>query len=170
VGEDGQGGDTEERGGTGEVKWREMAKSQQEKVLLSLSGEFAVASFLCLKGCMASLTLKNYPGVDIFVFNPKNNLNVSIQVKTKMRGREYFLPENINNTDPVFVFVTFQSREICPEFFIVPANLVAEISEKERQDWITLHPNAKKEQPRMISIADIQQFKDQWQYLGLGEL
>jgi len=145
-----------------------MAKrSQQEKILLGLSGEFAVASYLCLQGYVASLTLKNYPGVDIFVFNPKKNKNVAVQVKTKLGGREYFLPEKIDDADPAFVFVTFETIDSLPNFFIVPAKCVAEISEWERQTWIKAHPNAKKEQPRMISISNIREFKDNWKNLGL---
>ncbi|MBA7559740.1 MAG: hypothetical protein GH159_04055 [Dehalococcoidia bacterium] len=144
-----------------------MAKSQQEKILLGLSGEFAVASYLCLQGYVASLTLKNYPKVDIFVFNPRNDRNRAIQVKTKLGGREYFLPENISDTDPSFVFVEFATKDSLPEFFVVSAKRVAEISEWERQSWINAHPNAKKEQPRMISLSRIREFKDQWQNLGL---
>jgi hypothetical protein len=145
-----------------------MAKRpQKEKILLGLSGEFAVASYLCLHGYVASLTLKNYPGVDIFAFNPRNDRNGAIQVKTKLGGREYFLPEHISDTDPTFVFVEFATKDSIPEFFIVPAKLVAEISEWERQSWIDTHPNAKKEQPRMISLSGIRKFKDQWQNLGL---
>ena len=148
-----------------------MAKrSQQDKILLGLSGEFAVASHLCLHGYVANLTPKNYPGVDIFAFNPKNKRNVAIQVKAKLTelgGEEYFLPEKINDEDPPFVFVEFTAKDSIPQFFIVPAKHVAEISEWERQSWIKAHPNAKKEQPRMISLHEIREFKDQWQNLGL---
>jgi len=145
-----------------------MAKgSQQDKIMLALSGEFAVASYLCLHGYVASLTLKNYPKVDIFVFNPRNNRNGSVQVKTKLGGKEYFLPENISETDPTFVFVMFATKESLPQFFVVLAKDVANISERERQVWIKAHPNAKREQPRMISINSIQAFKDKWQNLGL---
>lgn len=145
-----------------------MAKrSQQEKILLGLSGEFAVASHLCLHGYVANLTLKNYPGVDIFAFNPKNKRSVAIQVKTKLGGKEYFLPEKINDEDPTFVFVEFVTTNHVPQFFVVSARDVAEISEWERESWIKAHTNAKKEQPRMISLRTIQEFKDQWQNLGL---
>jgi hypothetical protein len=41
-----------------------------------------VAGQLCLRGYLASLTLKNYPKVDIFVQNPKNGKQTTLQVKT----------------------------------------------------------------------------------------
>ena len=142
-------------------------KRQQEKILLSLSGEFAVASYLCLQGYVANLTLKNFPGVDIFVFNPRNKSNGAIQVKTILGGKDYFLPENINDADPPFVFVSFKTKDSLPEFFVVPAKRVAELSDWELKTWLEGHPNAKKEQPRMISLSTIREFKGQWQNLGL---
>jgi hypothetical protein len=141
-----------------------MAKrSQQDKTLLGLSGEFAVASHLCLCGYVASLTLKNYPGVDIFAFNPKNKRNVSIQVKTKLGGRRYFLPKDISETGPAFVFVLFETKEYPPQFFVVPSKEVVEISKREARGF----KKPPEEQPRMISITGIREFKDQWQNLGL---
>jgi hypothetical protein len=34
------------------------------KNLITLSGEYFVAGYLCMNGIVASLTLKNYPGAD----------------------------------------------------------------------------------------------------------
>ena len=144
-----------------------MAGRQREKILLSLSGEFAVASCLCLHGYVASLTLKNYPGVDIFVFNPRNNRNGAIQVKTTLGVAGYLLPESISEGDPTFVFVYFETRDSSPQFFVVPAKRVAEISEWDRQSYLNTHPNVNREQPRTIDIIDIQEFRDKWQNLGL---
>ena len=145
-----------------------MAKrSQQEKILLGLSGEFAVASYLCLQGYVASLTLKNYPKVDIFVFNPQNKRNGTIQVKTTLGVVGYLLPESISEGDPTFVFVYFETGDSSPQFFVVPAKRVAEISEWERQSYLNTHPTVKREQPRTIDIVEIQEFRDKWQNLGL---
>jgi len=147
-----------------------VKRSHQEKILLGLSGEFAVASHLCLHGYVANLTPKNYPGVDILAFNPKNKRSVAIQVKAKLTelgGEDYFLHEKINDEDPPFVFVEFATKDDVPQFFVVSAKDVAEISERERESYIKAHPDVKKEQPRMISLRTIQEFKDQWQSLGL---
>ncbi len=144
-----------------------VKRSQQDKILLGTSGEFTVASYLCLQGYVANLTPNNYPGVDILVSNPRNKRSGAIQVKTKLGGKEYFLPENISDADPPFVFVEFATKDSFPQFFVMAAKRVAEISEWERQSWIEAHPNAKKEQPRMISLDKIREFKDQWQNLGL---
>ena len=142
-------------------------KRQQEKILLGLSGEFAVASYLCLHGYVASLTMKNYPKVDIFVFNPRNNRNGAIQVKTTLGVGGYLLPESISEGDPTFVFVYFEAKDFLLQFFVVSAKRVAELSDWELKTWLEGHPNAKKEQPRTISLSSIREFKDQWQNLGL---
>jgi hypothetical protein len=51
-----------------------MAKTHIDNTLTALAGEFLVAGHLCLRGFVASLTLKNYPAVDIFCLNPSNSV------------------------------------------------------------------------------------------------
>ncbi|MEM3580929.1 MAG: hypothetical protein QXQ64_06680 [Candidatus Bathyarchaeia archaeon] len=143
-----------------------MPISQLEKTLTALAGEFAVASRLCLKGYVASLTLKNFPKADIFCFNPKNGKQVVIQVKTKKGGRNYYVPEDVDKLSSIFVFVYINEDEKM-DFFIAPSKEVAEISEKERQEYIAKHPNVSKKQPRMISTQALQKFKDRWDLLGI---
>lgn len=58
-------------------------KPQSKKLMTGLAGEYFVAGMMNLKGWVASLTLKNYPSVDIFGMNPEmNGKTVSIQVKS----------------------------------------------------------------------------------------
>ena len=145
-----------------------MAKrAQLDRDLIGLSGEFAVASYLCLKGYVANLTLKNYPKVDIFALNPLNNRPTAIQVKTTLGSKEYFVPKNISEGDPPFVFVYLDTRNSSPQFFVVPAKLVAEISKREMDLYHETHPNVKPNQPSMISLSGISEFKNHWENLGL---
>lgn len=44
--------------------------SSLSKNLTASSSEYFVAGHLCMNGIVASLTLKKYPGVDIFAYNP----------------------------------------------------------------------------------------------------
>ena len=143
-----------------------MAKTHIEKTLTALAGEFLVAGHLCLKGYVASLTLKNYPAVDIFCLNPNNGKQVAIQVKTIRSGKQYYIPENIDNSSTPFVFVRIKPNEEV-EFFIVPAKEVAQISDKERRDYLRTHPNAKNKQPRMIDLDTLEIFRNGWELLGL---
>lgn len=60
-----------------------------DKHLISLTGEYLVAGMMSLKGWVASLTLKNYPSVDIFGLNPTTNTTINIQVKTTRNQTSY---------------------------------------------------------------------------------
>lgn len=143
-----------------------MAKPHLDKTLTALAGEFLVAGNLCLRGYVASLTLKNYPKVDIFCLNPKNGKQVAIQVKTKRGGRRYYVPENVDEHDHPYVFVYIYPDDKV-DFYIVPSQDVAKLSAWEQGKYLQNHPHASKKQPRMLSIENIQKFKDRWDLLDL---
>lgn len=44
---------------------------KNSKILIGLSREYFVVGMMNIKGWVASLTLKNYPSVDIFGLNPE---------------------------------------------------------------------------------------------------
>jgi hypothetical protein len=112
-----------------------MAKSQREKIITGLAGEFLVAGHLSLKGYVASLTLKNYPEVDIFCLNPQNGKQCTIQVKTKRGGRLYYVPEKVDDSETPFVFV-YINKDDSYDFFIISVEDVAFLSAKQRQYYI----------------------------------
>ena len=145
-----------------------MAKSQLAKLITGLAGEFLVAGHLSLKGYVASLTLKNYPEVDIFCLNPQNGKQITIQVKTKRGGQGYFVPEKVDDSETPFVFVDID-KDDSYDFYVIPARDVASLSAKQRQDYIESHPNVKKKQLRMLSVKSIQSYKNQWDLLGLKD-
>ncbi len=163
-----------------------MAGRQLSKTLTALAGEFLVAGQLCLRGYVASLTLKNYPGADIFALNPLTNCQVAIQVKTIRikAGRTvgdtattpyaygaYFISESIDDhPDTPFVFVVIRG-DTDVEYFVMPGKLVGTISERERQeyfDWAKEKGRTVAEQqPRMLSLKALEPFKDRWDNLQL---
>ena len=120
-----------------------------------------------MKGYLASLTLKNYPKVDIFCLNPKNNRQVAVQVKTIRGGQSYWIPETIDRDDNPFVFVHIHEGEIV-DFYILPSENVARLSREEKDEYLRTHPLVKPEQPRMLSLRAIIEYKDRWDLLELG--
>ena len=165
-----------------------MAGRQLSKTLTGLAGEFLVAGHLCLQGHVASLTLKNYPGVDIFALNPRTNKQVAIQVKTTRLPSPrpsrrtpastypqgaYFVPESVGeHPDRPFVFVAIMPDDQV-EYFIVPGRSVAEISEQEREQYLewarSTGRTVNEAQPRMISLDALAPFRDRWELLGLED-
>lgn len=149
-----------------------MPSSQLSKIQIGLAGEHLVASQLFLRGYVASMTLKNYPGIDIFVHNPETEEHITIQVKTKRQGKLYYVPENVDEMDSPFVFVYFKYKRGEPhpedvEFYIVPAKDVAIISKNLRDDYLRQRPHVKREQPRMIDLPSLAQYKDRWDLIGI---
>jgi len=143
-----------------------VAKSHLDKTLTALAGEFLVAGHLCLKGYVASLTLKNYPKVDIFCLNPKTDIQIAIQVKSSRGGKSYHVPENIEDEENPFVFV-YINKDESVDFYILPANDVAFLSKKERDDYLHSHPAVSPDQPRMLSVINMTDYKNRWDLLGL---
>ncbi len=126
------------------------------KTLTALSGEYFVAAELCRRGIVASLTLKNYPSVDIFIYNPETRKHGTIQVKTTRvhRSQGYWMPDPIQIKDigTPFVFVHLY-KENPPEFFIVPASMLVSLIKSEgTKYWY-------------VSIKDLEKYKDQWDNL-----
>lgn len=64
-----------------------MAGDRKSKNLLSLCGEYAVASELCKHGFNASITYGNAKAVDICVFDEDTNIYKRIEVKTSRNDR-----------------------------------------------------------------------------------
>ena len=143
-----------------------MAKSHLSKTLTALSGEFLVAGQLCLRGYVASLTLKNYPGVDIFCLNPNNSKQAAIQVKTTRGGNAYYVPKKNDAYKNPFVFVYIKDDGSI-DYYVVPAKNVAKLSAKQTEDYLKKNPHVSREQPRMLSITSIKDYKDKWNLLRL---
>ena len=56
--------------------------SHLEPTLVGVAGEYFVAAELSLRGCLASVTLRNSRGIDIIASSADASKSVSIQVKT----------------------------------------------------------------------------------------
>lgn len=162
-----------------------MPKKQLAKILTSLAGEHLVAGQLCMRGYVASMTLKNYPGVDIFVLNPHTRRQTHVQVKAIVLKRrkkrlpdnkypisgDYFVSEAVDElTDTPFVFVTIDP-ELNVEYYVVPCEVVAEVSAKLRREYLSgaqiKGKAVSQKQPRMIGLRSIQEFRDRWDLLRL---
>ncbi|MFZ5634691.1 MAG: hypothetical protein ACOY40_17825 [Bacillota bacterium] len=104
--------------------------------------------------------------MDIFCLNPKNQKQVAIQVKTKRGGNQYYIPENVDEYDQPYAFV-YINPDHTVEYYVVPSRDVARLSTKQRDKYLREHPHVRREQPRMLSVKSIQEFKDRWDLLGL---
>ena len=104
------------------------------------------------------MTLKNYPGVDIFAYNTENGKRCGIQVKTiwVAPSQGYWMPDpaKIMAEGTPFVFVHL-SKKVPPKFYILTASQLAPLVKSEKKYWY-------------VSIKDLVGYMDQWYNLGLG--
>lgn len=143
--------------------------TQLEKLTTGLAGEYLVAGMLSLKGYVASLTLKNYPGIDIFVLNPQTNISRSIQVKAR-RGNDIPVGGSHKAIDTLpnkikcpFVFVRFDKAENIEYYIVPPQDLIQIINETDKEYYTK--PREKPisdDYPMAIRFSHIAKYKDQW--------
>ena len=149
-----------------------MRKPQLEKLLTGLAGEYLVAGTMNLKGWVASLTLKNYPGVDIFGKNPTTGKNVSIQVKS-CRDTSFFIgykrserPLMQERVQGPFVFVHINKEEEVSYYILTKEEFIHLVYETD--DAYFYKPRKKPIQPDFpiaVSLKDLIPYKDHWDSL-----
>jgi len=148
-----------------------VARSQRSKILIALAGEYYVASQLCLRGYVASLTLKNYPDVDIFCLNPMNGRQCALQVKTSTTN-DFFVPRNCSEGNRLFAFVHITKNNSL-EVFIVPGKQVDEIAQAQTDEYLERarqkRRNPNPDQLYMVSVKNICQYRDRWDLLGIDD-
>ena len=149
-----------------------MAKvSPEEKVLTALAGEYYVAAELCRRGYMASLTLKNYPKVDVFALDRDGKKSVPIQVKTtrwlanpKQLG--FYLPKDEASYAAAFalVIVAPPKAPAAYETYIVPGKELLSVVNEGYQQYLGTHPGAVQfwriDLPHLIERKDL--YLEQW--------
>ena len=133
-----------------------------------LAGEYYVAAILHKNGWTANLTLKNYPDIDIFGYNPNGNKHSLIQVKSGCNKYNVLtgldtqnFKNKIGDIKQNYVFVRLNSNGF--ECFIL-----------KNSDFINLATSlfnsiksvsAGKKAPIKFKWSVLMPFKDQWQNL-----
>jgi hypothetical protein len=115
-------------------------RSQIDKILTGVAGEYYVAAELSKRNYIASITLRNTKGIDILCSNPQNSKTVGIQVKTnKGSTRSWILNKKVEDyfADNLFyIFVNLNDNIKYPDFFIVPSKTVAKYCKENHKKWL----------------------------------
>ena len=147
-----------------------MSEINLTKHLIGLTGEYFVAGMMSSKGWVASLTLKNYPSVDIFGMNPETGITVNIQVKTIKKGTNYpiglthqTIQKAYEKITCPFVFVHIDKNDKISYFIISRADLI-KIILKSNDDYLkqTRQIPVKESNPVGIPIKYLQPFENKW--------
>lgn len=140
--------------------------------LIGLTGEYFVAGMMSLQGWVASLTLKNYPSVDIFGLNPEKDKTINIQVKTTKSVKSYQVGlmrsqrADINDriTCP-FVFVYIDKNSNIEYYILSRDQLINLILITDDEYYNRPRKEPLKDYPIAISLKDLINYKDEWSNL-----
>lgn len=141
-----------------------------KKHLIGLTGEYFVAGMMSLKGWVASLTLKNYPSVDIFGLNPETSKTVNIQVKTTRDRTSYQIGlrhdqrNEINDYIPCpYVFVHID-KKIVIRYYILTREQMIDLIEKTDDDYFnrSRSKEIRIDYPIAIELKYLKPFEDRW--------
>jgi len=141
-----------------------------KKHLIGLTGEYFVAGMMSLKGWVASLTLKNYPSVDIFGLNPVTGKTINIQVKTTRERTSYQIGLRHDQRDEIkdyipcpYVFVHID-KAIIIRYYILTREQMIELIEKTDDDYFNRSrlKEIKIDYPIAIELKHLKPFEDKW--------
>lgn len=139
------------------------------KELLSLAGEYAVASALCRRRVYAQLTLGNRKRTDILVDTDDNMMRIEVKAA---QNNEWPAIRGLHRIKDALVLVDFTGKTLddTPDFYILNLNdwkqLVAE--EEERYPNITVDGENQIKYPDgwkglNLKPARVATFKDKWE-------
>lgn len=142
-------------------------------VLSGATGVYCVASELSKRGYIASITIRNAKGVDIFCSNSDSTKVVGIQVKANQYPQSEWIVNNYETIKPTrnlfFIFVKLNLDKPSPDYYIVPSEKAVETIKKNYDEWMNkLKRDGTPKKGGMAKFFDLEsKYKDQWNLLGL---
>ncbi len=144
--------------------------------IAGVAGEYFVAAELSRRGFIASITMRNSPGIDILATDIKAKETVTIQCKTSRSSTkgwilsdkaEDFIPKN-----HFYVFVRLGEKDDHPSYHIVPSKVVAKYVKTRHSAWLKgKKPNGgqRKDSAMRKFRDDENKYVGRWDLLGLQE-
>jgi len=135
-----------------------MGKSDNQ--VTCMAGEFLTVGKLFKMGLQASVTMGNAKAIDIFAYNPKNEKNYNVQVKTS-RGKTNFRELNGTeiNPDHIFVFVVLNEFNDNEDFYIVKGS---EILKNVNKFFGSNFNNKNLPEKGAVILKSLTEYKNNW--------
>ena len=144
-------------------------KKNLDKHLIGLTGEYLVAGMMSMKGWVASMTLKNYPSIDIFGLNPQTDNTVNIQVKTTKNKKDFQVGLTRQQRDIIldkiscpYVFVHIDLIENVRYFILSREELIDLIELKDDEYFNRPRKTPLKNYPISVHVKDLVHFENNW--------
>lgn len=147
-------------------------KSQINKMMTGLAGEYMVAAKMNLRGWIANLTLKNFPGIDIFGLNPETGQHIGIQVKSCwdssffvgiMRSERDEMPTKVQGP---YVFVHMDNVDEISCYILSKTEFMELVNSTD--DAYYNKPRVKPikpDYPIALTLKDLKPYQDHWDSL-----
>ena len=139
--------------------------------LAGVAGEYFVAAELSRRNLIASITMRNSPGIDILATDMRAKRTVTIQCKTSRSSTKGWIlsdkAEDFTPKNHFYVFVRLGATKDCPAYHIVPAKIVAKYVSSRHQAWL----KGKKPNGGQRKDSAMRKFRDEEnKYLGRWDL
>jgi hypothetical protein len=142
--------------------------------LAGVAGEYFVAAELSRRGYIASITMRNSPGIDILATNLNAKRAVTIQCKTsRSSSKGWILSDKAEGFAPrnhFYVFVRLGAATDRPAYHIVPGKVVAKYVATRHSAWLKgKKPNGgQRKDSAMRKFRDEEnKYLEKWDLLGL---
>jgi hypothetical protein len=139
--------------------------------LAGVAGEYFVAAELSRRGFIASITMRNSPGIDILATDMRAKRTVTIQCKTSRSSTKGWIlsdkAEGFTPKNHFYVFVRLGAATDRPTYHVVPAKIVAKYVTSRHQAWL----KGKKPNGGQRKDSAMRKFRDKEnKYLGKWDL
>jgi hypothetical protein len=139
-----------------------------------IAGEYFVAAELSRRGFIASITMRNSPGIDILATTLKAKKTVTIQCKTSRSSTKGWIlsdkAEGFTPKNHFYVFVRLGDINSHPSYHIVPSRVVAKHVATRHRAWLKgKKPNGgQRKDSAMRKFRDEKnKYRGKWDLLGL---
>jgi len=134
-----------------------MKKDDQQ--LTGMAGEFLTVGKLFKLGFQASVTLGNAKAIDILAYNPKNNKNYSIQVKTLRKKNCFLIKKEHIHSDHIYIFIVLNDFNEAEDFFLVKGKIILDDID---HFFGSSYKNSTNVSMPAINYGPLKEFKDNW--------
>lgn len=142
--------------------------------LAGVAGEYFVAAELTRRGFIASITMRNSPGIDVLATTLTAKRAVTIQCKTSRSTTNAWIlsdkAERFTPNNHYYVFVRLGAETERPAYHIVPSKVVANYVTTRHRAWL----KGKKSNGGQRKDSAMRKFRDEdnkylekWDLLGL---
>jgi hypothetical protein len=139
--------------------------------LAGVAGEYFVAAELSRQGFIASITMRNSPGIDILATTLQAKKTITIQCKSSRSSTKGWIlsdkAEGFTPKNHFYVFVRLGVKDAHPSYHIVPSKVVANYVATRHRAWL----KGKKPNGGQRKDSAMRKFRDEEnKYLGRWDL